>query len=192
MPPKNRFQKNEIIKAALDIVREGGETALTARKLAEQLASSTKPIFVYFPTMEELLSAVFAAAGEIYHAYLTSAMESGAYPPYKASGMGYIRFASEEPQLFRWLFMRDRQKEEIVENRDDLRPILDILKENLGLSEDEAYLFHLEMWIFVHGIAVMRATHYLEWDEAFISRALSDIYVGLKQSFGKESKHESH
>ena len=34
------------------------------------------------------------------------------YPPYKAMGMGYIRFAAEERELFRLLFMRDRSGEE--------------------------------------------------------------------------------
>ena len=35
-------------------------------------------------------------------------MAEGKYPPYKASGMAYIRFAKEEKELFKLLFMRDR------------------------------------------------------------------------------------
>ncbi len=54
---------------------------------------------------------------------------------------------------------------------------------NLTLSEDEAYLFHLESWLFVHGIAAMLATSYLNWDTDFISRALTDAYQGLKHRF---------
>lgn len=34
-------------------------------------------------------------------------MESGEYPPYKASGMAYIDFARREKHLFRLLFMRN-------------------------------------------------------------------------------------
>lgn len=54
---------------------------------------------------------------------------------------------------------------------------------NLGLSEDEAFLFHLEMWIFVHGIATMTATSYLNWDIEFISMTLTDAYEGLKHRY---------
>ncbi len=192
MPPKNRFSKEEVVRAALALVKEGGIEALTARRLAERLASSTKPIFVYFPSMEDLFFAVLVSADEIYQGYLGEAISSGKYPAYKASGMGYIRFASEEPQLFRLLFMRDRQKEQIPENREDIRPILDIIQKNLSLTEEEAFLFHMEMWIFVHGIAVMRATHYLEWDEAFISAALTDMYQGLKSRFEKRENKNGY
>ena len=49
-------------------------------------------------------------------------------------------------------------------------------------------MFHLEMWIYVHGIAVMLATSYLEWQEDFISQVLTDAYSGLKYRYCKESE----
>ena len=79
--------------------------------------------------------------------------------------------------------MRDRSHETVGENRDEVRPLLELIEHNLGISEDEAYTFHLELWLFVHGIATMIATGYIEWDEAFISNALSDVYMGLKARF---------
>ena len=41
----------------------------------------------------------------MYRQYIAEDMSSGEYPPYKASGMAYIRFADEERELFRLLFM---------------------------------------------------------------------------------------
>jgi hypothetical protein len=52
-----------------------------------------------------------------------------------------------------------------------------------ALSEDEAYIFHLELWLFVHGIATMIATNYLEWDIEFVDKALTDAYQGLKNRY---------
>ena len=43
----------------------------------------------------------------------------------------------------------------------------------------------MEMWIYVHGIATMIATAYLEWDLDFISAALTDAYQGLRLRFGQ-------
>ncbi len=192
MPPKNRFTKEEIIAAATEIVAEGGSAALTARSLGERLASSTKPIFGYFESMEELLSAVLLEANARYQRTLAEEFASGKFPPYKASGMGYIRFASEEKELFRLLFMRDRSGERLSEDREAIAPLLTVLETVYGLSADDAYLFHLEMWIFVHGIATMRATSYLPWDEAFISHALSDMFWGLLSRYKKEYMHEGH
>ncbi len=183
MPPKAKFKKEEIVEAALGIVRIAGMSALTARSLGAALGASSCPIFTVFSGMEEVTAAVLEAANGVYLRYLREDMESTAYPPYKASGMAYIRFAKEEPELFKLLFMRDRTGEVPPDGREELRPLLALLQKNLGLDEDTAYLFHLEMWIYVHGIATMLATGYLTWEPEFVSAALTDMYQGLKYRF---------
>ena len=185
MPPRFKFTKEEIVQAALDITRENGMTALTARALAAKLGCSVKPVFGAFKNMEEVQKEVMAAANRMYEDYLKTDMAKGQYPPYKASGMAYIRFAKEEPHLFKLLFMRDRSGEKIEENREELRPLIDLIKASLGISEDDAYLFHLKMWIYVHGIATMAATSYLDWDDEFVSSVLTDAYTGLKYRFSE-------
>ncbi len=180
MPPKFKFTREQIISAALDVTRENGIAGLTARGLAAELGSSAKPIFGLFKNMEEVQSEVVFAANALYQTYIQNGMTDGKYPPYKASGIAYIQFAKEEKELFKLLFMRDRTGEKIEENREEIRPILDVIMENLGISEDEAYFFHLELWLYVHGIATMIATNYLEWDIDFIDKALSDAFLGLK------------
>ena len=50
MPPRAKFSREEIIKAGLDIVRENGLEALTARALGDKLGSSSRPI------LQELIS----------------------------------------------------------------------------------------------------------------------------------------
>lgn len=186
MPPKFKFTRDEIIKSALDVTREKGISDLTARALAAKLGCSVKPIFGLFQNMEEVQQEVLSAANVMYHDYLKEDMSGGKYPPYKASGMAYIRFAKEETELFKLLFMRDRSSERIEENKEEVRPLLEMIKKNTGLNEDEAYMFHIEMWIYVHGIATMIATSYLDWDMEFISRVLTDGYFGLKYRYCNE------
>lgn len=189
MPPKNRFTRQEVIEAALAVVRRDGMAGLTARALAAQLGSSARPVFSLFTNMEEVQRETLLAADGVYQAFLQAGMRDGRHPPYKASGIAYIRFAREEKQLFRLLFMRDRTGEAIVEDREPIRPMLSLIMEKLGVSEDEAVAFHREMWVFVHGIATMTATGYLDWDEAFVSRSLTDIFEGLKYRYlgGKDN-----
>ena len=190
MPPKCRFTREEIIQAALDLTAEKGVGALTARGLAQRLGSSAKPIFGLFANMEEGQQEVVKAANLRYQEYLRQDMSAGRYPPYKASGMAYIRFAREQKELFKLLFMRDRTHEEKAAG-DELEALLGLIQKNMGLSRDDAYRFHLEMWIYVHGIATMIATAYLEWDMDFISAALTDAYQGLRLRFlPKETEGE--
>ncbi len=179
MAPKIKISEKEVISAALDIVRKDGMDALNARRLAEALSCSTQPIFSNFASMEELGARVISAANELYKSYIMEEMQRNTYPAYKASGMAYIRFAKEEKELFKLLFMRDRRAEEIPNGRDDIRPILEIIMKNLGIDEDEAFTLHIKLWIYVHGIASMIATNYLDWGDEFISESLSDAYQGL-------------
>lgn len=180
MPPSIKITKGNIIEAAVDIIKIEGEQSLNARNLANKLNCSTQPIFSNFANMQELRQEVINYANNLYHGFLDYDMHKGEYPPYKASGMAYIRFAREERELFKLLFMCDRTGEAIKEDRESVRPMLDIIMKNLGLSEDRAYMLHLELWIYVHGIATMIATGYLDWNIDFISNALTDVYIGLK------------
>lgn len=194
MPPKVRITKDDIIIAAIRMVQEQGVDALNARALATYIGCSTQPIFSNYISMEELKRDIMETANKIYHTYLEEDMSSGEYPMYKASGMAYIRFAKEEKELFKLLFMRDRSAEPIAEDFDEeTQRIVVMMQKNIGLSYEKAKEFHLQMWIYVHGIATMLATSYLplEWEK--ISELMTDVYEGMKKQYltGEESECET-
>lgn len=183
MPPKVKVTKEAIINAAMDIVRENGAAALNARAVAARLDCSTQPIFSNYNNMEELRADVIAQANKLYQSYLQQDMSSGEFPAYKASGMAYIRFAQEERELFKLLFMRDRSAEDLTGEERKIDGMVEIIHQTTGLSKEEAFLFHLEMWVCVHGIATMVATAYLNWDRELTSRMLTDVFEGLKSRY---------
>lgn len=183
MPPKTKFTREKIVDAALELVRQHGMAGLTARALAARLGVSVKPIFGLFTGMEEVQHQVMVRAGALYQSFLAQDMAAGRYPPYKASGMAYIRFARQERELFKLLFMRDRSGEISREEDPSVEPILAIIQKNLGIDRETALRFHLEMWLYVHGIATMVATNYLSWEEDFTSACLTDAYQGLRLRF---------
>ena len=179
MPPKIRITREKLVYTAVDIVRREGINAVNARAVAKKLGCSTQPVFSNFATMEELRCAVLSAADELYEEYIDREIAAKKYPAYKASGMAYIRFAGEEKELFRLLFMRDRSHEDVNAETEGVRKIVGIVQESTGLDEKRARLFHLEMWAFVHGIAAMTATGFLELDTELISEMMTDAYQGL-------------
>ncbi len=186
MPPKVKITKEQILACALDIVRKEGFSSVNARTLAKALECSTQPIFSNYPTMEALKEDILKFANTTYLNYLKEDTAKNEYPIYKASGMAYIHFAKEEKELFKLLFMRDRTEEDQNKKTEDFEAIVSIVQKNLGISREKAELFHLEMWIYVHGIATMIATSYLEFDKELISRMLTDSYLGLKKHYSKE------
>lgn len=186
MPPKVKVTREEIVEAALALVRESGAEALGARTIAARLHCSTQPVFSNFANMEELHHAVTEAAYERYFGYLEAEMARGVYPPYKAFGMAYIRFAGEERELFRLLFFRDR-KEEGVPPRADWTASIELIMQANGFSQEMAERLHMELWVAVHGIATLTATSFLSLDEEQISRMLTDIYQGVRQKLKEEA-----
>ena len=95
MPPKCKFTKEEIIEAALEMVKADGIEAVTARALGAKLGTSSKPVFGLFQNMDELLQQVIRAARDEYNKYIKIglAQESA----FKGVGLQYILFAKNEP-----------------------------------------------------------------------------------------------
>ncbi len=103
MPPKAKFSKEEIVEAAFEIVRKSGEEALTAREVAAYLGVSTRPIFTYFKTMDELKNEVRKTAAERYRAYTEEGLSEEV--PLYGFFKRYQSFAGENPNLYKLLFM---------------------------------------------------------------------------------------
>lgn len=186
MPPRVKVTKEDIIRAAVDIARKSGAQAINARTVAGALECSTQPVFSNFTNMDELRMAVVEQADRLCNRYIRQEVESGKYPTYKASGMAYIRFAKEEKELFKLLYMRDRRGEKDPEHHELTEQMNGVVQKNTGLTGDASKLFHMEMWAYVHGIAAMVATDFLKLDREFISRMLTDAYRGLRKQYGLE------
>ena len=189
MPPKVKIAKEDIVDTALALVRAEGPAALNARRLAAELGCSTQPLFSNFESIKGLFNAVLCAAYEAYLAFVGAELASEKYPRYKSFGMAYVRFAKEERELFRLLFMRDRTGEDLSPTA-DFRESVEMIAEANGLSYEFAERIHLETWSFVHGIATMQATSFLPLDEGLISEMLTDVYQGVRARYVSKGERE--
>ncbi len=183
MPPAIKITRDSIITAATELVREKGTDGLTTRAVAKKLNCSTQPIFSNFPNMDSLKKSVLDKAYQLYVERTFSSMQSCRYPPYKASGMAYIEFAVDEPELFKMLFMRDRNGEERIDDTAESEMIVAMIRERTGLSDEQAHRLHTELWVLVHGLAVMYATGFEEYKADEASEMLSDVYLGILGRF---------
>ncbi len=184
MPRKTVIHKQDIINAAVEIVRTNGYESLNARAIAQYLGCSTQPIFSNFRNMEDLTGNVVQRSLEIYNDFVAEEFRRPHdYPPYKTNGMAYIRFAVEEKNLFKLLFMRDRTNESSPAEESTFYDVLPLIMKATGLDREQASLFHFEIWAAVHGIAVMVASSYYNADMDLISGTLTDVYQGLLYRF---------
>lgn len=182
MPAKKIISKETILEAAIEIVRREGMDGLNMRTLAKECNCSTQPIYLSFSGADELKSEVKKRIIEIYRDYRQREILLNSYPEFKAVGMGYIRFAKEEPELFKYLFMRNRTKEAVDEKMEkEFVSETSILSNLYEINGNVATQIHIQMWIWVHGIATMYATKYMNWEWEDVSKLLTDAFLSIKE-----------
>ena len=185
MPPKVKVTKEEMVDCAVSLVRSSGVGALNARALATALGCSTQPIFSNFSGMEALKLAVADRAVALFNEFAQKEIASGKYPPYKATGMAYVRFAKEEKELFKLLYMENSAAIQ-ARNQASWDLAVEAIEKNMGYSRKDAELMHAEMWVVVHGLATMLATEYMDWNFETASLIITDVFQGIKTRFPKE------
>ena len=193
MPPKAKFSRDEIVEAALRIVRTEGFSHLTARALGARLGSSARPIFTVFQSMEEVQLAVMEAARGLYKEYILKGLSEK--PAFKGAGMQYIRFAVEEPKLFQLLFMEEQKQipdlsgvlPMIDENYEE---ILHSIQKEYGVSSPAAERLYRHLWIYTHGIAALCATGMCSFTAEEISVMVSEIFASLLKHWKAGERHD--
>lgn len=189
MPPTKKYQKEDIINAAYDIVKKEGLSGLNARRIAKELNCSVQPIFHNFENMEDVEKIVIEKINNDFEENVRSATDNE--KPYLAKGMAYIKFARDYPEFFKILFMRktDMSPEEFVlSDKVTTDTVIKAGQKVFGLSEAKQKDFHIKVWIFTHGIACLLATKtvYLTDKEIYdlLGSTTREMLVGFKENIG--------
>ena len=182
MPPKAKFTKEQITKAALCVVSEKGAQALTAKELGAALGTSTTPIFTVFHSMQEVQDAVMLAAMERFEEYAHKAAHLG--PVFKQVGMQMILFAKEEPKLYQLIFMSSISE---AQTFDDIYAhlgsvadeCLDVLQKDYDLSKENAKTLFEHVWIHTFGIGALCATGMCDFSHEQIAQMLTQDFTAM-------------
>lgn len=193
MPPKPKYTREEIIETALNIVREKGKDALSARSLAKALGTSSAPIFTAFENMEEVQDEVIKSAKAIYAQYVKDGLNNT--PAFKGAGMQYILFAKNEPELFQLLFMSKTDEPDLshfMPNTDENAPIiLSAVESNYKLNEKQARNIYNHMAVYTYGIAVLFAKKICMFSMEEISGMLTEVFTALMKNTLLSSENQT-
>ena len=180
MPAKVKVTKEMILDAAFAVARESGAGNINARTVSKKLNCSTQPVMYHFATIEELKRAVYAKADRYHSEYLMN-IQSPQKGVMLGIGMNYIRFAIEEPHLFRFLFQSDffggTTLLELID-AEELTPVLSAMQGALGIDMEQTKKVFLIIFLFAHGYASIIANNSLQYDEALIQSQLERAYRG--------------
>ena len=84
-----------------------------------------------------------------------------AKPPFKEYGVQCVRFAMEESNLFRLLFMQKRGEDsykDFIKSDANYEDVLNAIQSTFSLSREQAEVLYRNLWIYTHGVAVIAAT----------------------------------
>ena len=187
MPPKTRVTEDMIISAAVEVARQSGFGNINARTVSEHLRCSTQPVMYHFSSIDNLKKAAYRRVDQMHTQYLMS-IPAG-QDPVLGIGINYIRFAVEEPQLFRFLFQSGYAEEksllEMVDSG-ELIPVLAAMQEGTGLSMQKTRDVFITVALFAHGYASIIANNHLEFDEKLIAKHLEYAWNGAVLAAAQE------
>ena len=182
MAPKNKFTKEEMVQAALRVVQNRGADGLTAKTMAEELGTSTQPIFTGFGSMDGVKKEVYMTAVRVYERYTDAGLKEKI--PFFGVGMQYIRFAKEEPELYRLLFLTPQDPKfgtmgAMYRLQEMVRPTLIRI---YRITAEEADRYFRDLWLVVHSLATLIVTGGCTYSDQEIGQILTGFSVSICKS----------
>ena len=184
MPPAIKFTRDEIVEAALRVTRANGIGSLTARALASELGVSTRPIFTHFSSMDALKHEVRNAAMDVYRTYIERGLAEPI--PFLGTGQQYVRFAREEPELYKLLFLEkpdgtDGGAMEALRFTQDLArdSIMSIYK----MDAHQADCYYRNLWLIAFSFATMVVTDDCPLTDEQMSAIFTEVSLAVCKAY---------
>ncbi|RJF85643.1 TetR/AcrR family transcriptional regulator [Sphingomonas cavernae] len=152
-----------LIAAGLELLAKRSADDLSLREVARRVGVSATAVYRHFPDKQALLSAL-AAEGmeELGRLQRVASEKAGGGPEgFCASGATYVRFAVENPALFRLIFASAPPVSLLDAEPDKVGLAMRGLREDIAalmpphLPEADRRAAALHAWSLVHGLAML-------------------------------------
>ncbi len=155
---------DRIVHEAVALVRESGLDALSMRALATRMGVTAPAFYTHVPSRDALLRACAQHGYDLMGERFDLSGTGSAVERARAAGVGYVRFALDEPDLFRLMFMfRPGAIDLDVPNEHGgASALFDRMITNLAEAIEEGALapadpldYGMALWSAVHGVATV-------------------------------------
>ncbi|MBR2171313.1 TetR/AcrR family transcriptional regulator [Sphingopyxis sp.] len=171
-----------VIAAGLKRLEQGDGAELGLRALARDVGVSATALYRHFPDKEALLDALADEGLRRLGALQAQAWlkAGGGVAGFKATGIAYVRFAHDEPALFRLSFTR--QMPDRKEGGDGGEVAYNLLRAGVGEAlpgVEDPDTAALHAWALVHGLAMLILDRRIEWDETKVAEVVGLTFGGI-------------
>lgn len=162
MPSSPKIKKEDMLQVALELITQDGYTALNIKAVAKKLGCSTAPISWQFGGMEGLREELIPFAEQYVEKTYYSA-DGNEVVTFEKRGMGTIDLALENPNLFRFLYMGDRNQLlstgfALQMDNPDANKVYQEMADMLGITSKQVMDFVMTMMVYTQGIGTLIAS----------------------------------
>ncbi|HEY8576569.1 MAG TPA: TetR/AcrR family transcriptional regulator [Devosia sp.] len=147
--------RQALLEAALVILEQQGEAGLGLRDVARAVGVSPAAPYRHFDSRAALLEALAVTGYQRFTAAMEAVAAGDVLDPLAAMGKTYVKFALDNPNLFRLMFSPQLRRD----NRPGLRMAADAafgtLRRVTGGDTGTGRLAALSAWAHVHGLAIL-------------------------------------
>ncbi|MDY6997391.1 MAG: TetR/AcrR family transcriptional regulator [Actinomycetota bacterium] len=191
--------REEILDAATTLLLETDDAkAVSIRSVSQRVGVTPPSIYLHFADKEALLDAVCCRYFEKLDEQMQAVEGAGrddvpVVEVLRAQGLVYVRFALQNPELYRIATMghgRPGSDVDVTLNSSafaHMRASIETLIADGSYPPGDPTTLALEMWATVHGVAALLISRpYLPWGdvEEFVDRVLRTLCLGLVASAG--------
>ena len=174
-----------ILQAGVALVRH--RLPVSARALAESLGCSTQPIYSYFKNMQHLEGELYAEIQKVHYQKINEYIAQNTMPSYKAYGMGFIKFAGSERELFAYLYLSGKNQDAAqLFDKQYIDDVTSQMQKIYKCTKDQAANFHVDMTIYSFGLAVMQYLGQSLTEQEISTRLTQQFKALYKLHFNKE------
>lgn len=179
--------RSALVSEGLRLLAESDAEHLSLREIARNVGVSPTAVYRHFPDKQALLTALAVEGGAQLAQRQLAAHEAagGGRAGFDATGRIYVRFALDNPALFRLMVARTREGAEIYPEMEGGG--LGLLRRNIaalappGTSEDMQRVRAIRSWAIVHGLAMLMLDGQVTPDESLI-----DLVVHTEAILGED------
>ena len=190
--------RDDLVQAALELLRRGSEEELTLRAVARRAGVSQTAPYRHFSDKGALLAAVAETGFSKLDVRCKSALSKAKDPEQRLHRLGtaYVRFALEEPALYRLMFGAElgQFKREYPVLADGAKQVHDLLRSTVAAllpdadaAADDVETACVAAWSLVHGLASLLIDRSIERPSSQVTAMVGQVTAlfasGLASSY---------
>jgi AcrR family transcriptional regulator len=193
MPRKSQFTTEDVIRAALELIREKGLSGLSAPAVADKMKASTMPIYSYFKNMQALEDEVVKKIWIMVTEYQLKQYTGDVWID---QAVGWVRFARDEKNLFKCMSDSRNVKLQYKMHIKHWECLTEMLRDYKGfkdLEEHQIERLRYSHAMLTHGVATSPSigmNKVIIEDDAMLSGYLSSASHALLEGYKKIPPHE--